>query len=94
MKKILFYPLLALTSLGIIAACALFALYVWVSEDLPSITKVSDYRAPQVTTVYARDGSIMGYLFREKRFLVNLESMPEHLYKAFMASEDSRFFEH
>lgn len=94
MKKIIFYPLLVLTSLGIIGACAVFALYIWVSEDLPSITKVSDYRAPQVTTVYARDGSIMGYLFREKRFLVNLEAMPDYLYKAFMAAEDSRFFEH
>ena len=94
MKKILTYCILGCTTLGILGSCALLGLYIWASEGLPSITKVSDYRAPQVTTVYARDGSIMGYLFREKRFLVNLEAMPDHLYKAFMAAEDSRFFEH
>jgi penicillin-binding protein 1A len=94
MKKLLFYCLLGFTSLGILAGCAAFGLYLWASEGLPSITKVSDYRAPQVTTVYARDGSVIGYLFREKRFLVNLDLMPTYLSKAFMAAEDSRFFEH
>lgn len=94
MKKLLTFFILGLTSLGIIGGCAIFGIYIWASDGLPSITKVSDYRAPQVTTVYARDGSIMGYLFKEKRFLVNLDAMPDHLYKAFMAAEDSRFFEH
>ncbi|MDL2207187.1 PBP1A family penicillin-binding protein [Desulfovibrio sp. OttesenSCG-928-M16] len=94
MKRILIYLTIAVTTLGIIACCALFALYLWASNDLVSITKVSDYRAPQVTTVYARDGGIMGYLYREKRFLVNLDTMPEHLSKAFLAAEDARFFEH
>lgn len=94
MKRYLSYFFIVLTTLGIIGACGLFGLYIYASADLPSITKVSDYRPPLVTTVYARDGSIMGYLFREKRFLVNLDVMPEHLPKAFLAAEDSRFFEH
>ncbi|MDL2316709.1 PBP1A family penicillin-binding protein, partial [Desulfovibrio sp. OttesenSCG-928-A18] len=94
MKRFFHYLLLGLTSLGILGAFALVGLYLYISKDLPSITKVSDYRAPQVTTVYARDGSIMGYLFREKRFLVNLEQMPDYLPKAFLAAEDARFFEH
>lgn len=94
LKRFLFYGALALTTLGLVGAGTLFGLYVWASKDLPSITKVSDYRPPQVTTVYARDGSIMGYFFREKRFLVNLDQMPDHLPLAFLAAEDARFFEH
>ena len=94
MKRILIYLALTGTTLGIAAACGMLGLYLWASDGLPSITKVSDYRAPQVTTVYARDNSIMGYLFREKRFLVNLELMPAFLPKAFLAAEDARFFEH
>ena len=94
MKRILIYLGITATTLGIIAACGLVALYLWASDGLPSITKVSDYRAPQVTTVYARDNSIMGYLFREKRFLVNLDNMPDFVPKAFLAAEDARFFEH
>jgi penicillin-binding protein 1A len=94
LRRIVIYCLIIATTFGIIAACGLFGLYMWAAGDLVSITKVSDYRAPQVTTVYARDKSIIGYLFREKRFLVNLETMPGYLPKAFLAAEDARFFEH
>jgi len=93
-KQILKYLALAGATLGIIGAGSLFALYMYMAEDLPSITKVSDYHIPQVTTVYARDGSIMGYLFREKRFLTSLDAMPAHLPQAFLAAEDARFFAH
>lgn len=94
MKRILIYLGISITTLGIIAACGLVGLYLWASDGLPSITKVSDYRAPQVTTVYARDNSIMGYLFREKRFLISLDNVPDFVPKAFLAAEDGRFFEH
>jgi penicillin-binding protein 1A len=94
MKRILAFLLVCLSSLGILGGLALFGVYVWASRDLPSITKVQDYRPAQVTTVYARDGGIMGYFFREKRFLVNLENMSPWLAKAFLAAEDSRFYEH
>jgi penicillin-binding protein 1A len=94
MKRIFAYLLVAASTLGIMGVCGLIGLYLWASDGLPSITRVSDYRAPQVTTVYARDGSVMGYLFREKRFLVNLDLMPAFLPKAFLAAEDARFFEH
>jgi penicillin-binding protein 1A len=93
-RRIFVYCLIAGTTLGIAGAGAALALYLWAAHDLVSITKVSDYRPPQVTTVYARDKSIMGYLFREKRFPVNLDAMPPHLPKAFLAAEDARFFEH
>lgn len=94
MKRILTYLGIAVTTLGIAAICGMVALYLWASEGLPSISNVSDYRAPQVTTIYARDKSVMGYLFKEKRFLVNLDNMPAILPKAFLAAEDARFFEH
>ncbi|MDR1947412.1 MAG: PBP1A family penicillin-binding protein [Desulfovibrio sp.] len=93
-RRIITYCLIAGTTLAIAGAGAAFALYLWAANDLVSITRVSDYRAPQVTTVYARDKSIIGYLFREKRFLVNLDAMPPHLTKAFLAIEDARFFDH
>ncbi|MCL1939128.1 MAG: PBP1A family penicillin-binding protein [Desulfovibrionaceae bacterium] len=93
-KQTLKYLVLAGTTLGIIGASSLFGLYMYMAEDLPSITRVSDYHIPQVTTVYARDNSIMGYLFREKRFLTTLDAMPPHLPQAFLAAEDTRFFAH
>jgi len=93
-KRTLKYLMLTGVTLGIASAGSLFILYMYMAEDLPSITKISDYHIPQVTTVYARDGSIMGYLFREKRWLVSLDKMPPHLVQAFLAIEDARFFTH
>ncbi len=94
MKRIFFYLLLSLTTLGIIGAGAAFGLFVWVSKGLPSVTAISDFHLPQTTTVYARDKTIIGYFSKEKRFLVNLDNMAPHLPWAFLAMEDSRFYEH
>ena len=94
LKRTLKYCVLAGATLGIIGTGCLFGLYIYMAEDLPSITKISDYHIPQVTTVYARDNSIMGYLFREKRFLTSLDHMPPYLPQAFLAAEDARFFQH
>lgn len=94
LKTILKYLILTGTTLGIIGGLAVVGLYLYMAEDLPSITKIRDYHIPQATTVYARDNSVMGYLFWEKRFLVNLDHMPKHLPEAFLAAEDTRFFEH
>ncbi|MDR2892041.1 MAG: PBP1A family penicillin-binding protein [Deltaproteobacteria bacterium] len=94
MKRILLRCFVVLLILGALGACAGAGLIFWVSRDLPSYTRISDYRPPQVTTVYARDGSIMGYFYDEKRFMVSLAQMPPHLSQAFLAAEDSSFYEH
>ncbi len=94
MKRVILYGLLVLFGLGAVGACAAAAMIYWASRDLPPSTKVADYRLPVVSTVYARDGSVLGYLYEEKRFLVSLEQMPEHLRMAFVAAEDGSFYDH
>ena len=94
MKRLVKYGLLLFTTLGILGCGALFAIYVWASHDLPSITKLQDYQLPLVTTVYAKDGSVMGILYEEKRYLVNLEQIPKHTINAFLAAEDADFYKH
>lgn len=94
MRRFLKYSLLVITSLGIVGICGIIAIYIWASQDLPSITKVHDYRPAQVTTVYARDNSILGYFYREKRFLVNLDQVSPNLINAMLAAEDADFYKH
>ncbi|WP_035041341.1 penicillin-binding protein 1A [Desulfovibrio sp. X2] len=69
-------------------------LYLWASRDLPNFKTLTDYRPPLVTTVYARDGQIMGYFYREKRFLATLPQMAPYVPKAFLAAEDAGFYQH
>lgn len=86
---------LALFFLGIfLVAGAGVGLYYWAQEDLPGFTKLSDYSPALATTVRARDGRIVGYFYREKRFLIPLSMMSPVTVKAFLAAEDAGFYQH
>lgn len=87
--------LIALFAFGVIvAAGAGVGLYYWAQEDLPGFTKLSDYSPDLATTVRARDGQILGYFYREKRFLIPLSMMSPATLKAFLAAEDAGFYQH
>ena len=48
----------------------------------------------QASTVYARDGSLIGEIGREARVSVPIRSLPRYVPQAFVAVEDQRFYEH
>lgn len=94
MKKLLILLTLLFIVGSFTGVAALIGLYYWASSDLPSFRKITDYRPPLVTTIYTRDNKVLGYLYSEKRFLVTLSEMPAYLPKAFLAAEDSTFYQH
>ena len=67
--------------------------YVW-SSNLPYIGSVKEYRPPIITEIYSDDGQVIGRFWDEKRIVVPLSELPQHLIHSFVAAEDSRFFEH
>ena len=69
-------------------------LYYWASQDLPGFKKITDYSPPLVTTIYTHDNKVLGYFYKEKRFLVRIDEMTPLLPKAFLAAEDASFYEH
>lgn len=86
---------LTLVVLGVfLVAGAGIGLYYWAQEDLPGFTKLSDYSPALATTVRARDGRVLGYFYREKRFLIPLSMMSPVTVKAFLAAEDAGFYQH
>ena len=90
-KRKLVWTLIAIPLFGVLAVAAAF----WtLSYDLPGFRNITDYKPPLVTTVLARDGKVLGYFYKEKRFLVHLNEMPPMLPKAFLAAEDSGFYRH
>lgn len=93
-KRFFLFCLTTLVGVGALGFLAAAAMLYWVSRDLPPHTRIADYRLPVVTTVYARDESVLGYLYDEKRFLLSLDEMPVHLRHAFVAAEDGEFYEH
>ena len=94
MKRLFFTFLWLFVVVAIIGACtAVYFGYIW-SSNLPYIGSVREYRPPIITEVYSRDGQVIGRFWVEKRIIVPLEGLPEHLIQAFVAAEDARFFEH
>jgi penicillin-binding protein 1A len=85
---------LALLFLGLMAALAAVGGYQYLSQDLPKINSLMDYRPPVITTVYTEDGRRIAEFFKERRIVIPLADVPPLLVKAFIAAEDSRFFHH
>ncbi|KUJ96553.1 MAG: Penicillin-binding protein, 1A family [Desulfonauticus sp. 38_4375] len=89
--KILIIILVILILMGL---GGLVGIYFWAQRDLPNFKKITDYNPPLVTTVYTKNGNILGYFYKEKRFLVSLKEISPWVIKSFLAAEDSNFYEH
>jgi len=67
--------------------------YIW-SANLPYIGALRDYNPPTITEVYSDNEEVIGRFWDEKRIVVPLDALPDHLIQAFIAAEDDRFYEH
>jgi len=85
---------LALVVVSVLAGVAgAVTVYVF-SSDLPRMITVADYHPLLVTEVFDRNNEKFGEFFREKRMLLSYDQIPEKVVHAFVAAEDSTFFEH
>ena len=75
-------------------AATAIGVYFYFASDLPRITSLRDYRPATITEIYADGGELIGQYYLEKRKIISVEEIPDLLKKAFIASEDSRFYEH
>ena len=63
-------------------------------SDLPDLRRIEDYRPALTSVVLDRKGRLIGEFYEEKRRLVPIGEIPDHVQLAFVAAEDSSFFEH
>jgi penicillin-binding protein 1A len=70
------------------------ASYFYFTHDLPSIENLKNYKPSTVTKIFSEEGEVIGEFFYEKREVVSLDRVPNYLIQAFLAGEDSRFFQH
>ncbi|MEE4359697.1 MAG: PBP1A family penicillin-binding protein [Desulfococcaceae bacterium] len=85
---------------GLLAFAVICALLVGVSiflhysEGLPQISTLKDYRPPGITRVFSDDKRLIAEFYKERRIVTPLTDIPQMLINAFVAAEDSRFFQH
>ncbi|TNE90522.1 MAG: PBP1A family penicillin-binding protein [Deltaproteobacteria bacterium] len=73
--------------------------YWWFDQhilaELPSdLSHYREWRPPTNVRVLDVDGEVVDEFFVERRVWVDIEDLPEHVWRAFVSAEDRRFFEH
>jgi len=72
-------------------------LYLYFTATLPKIYSPADYQPNLVTQIYIEDNGkqeVIAEFFKERRYLVAVETLPDFFKNAFLAAEDDRFYEH
>lgn len=88
------WPLVLLASLVLLAAAAGAALGYFMRFDMPDVQALEDYEPPEMTHVFAADGTLVGTFHEQRRILVDYEDVPEVFRQALLASEDASFYRH
>lgn len=82
-------------ALTVIAIGSVVWLVAHYSEGLPSVEQLkTSYAPPQVTRIFARDGTVLANVFTERRTVIPFSEIPDHVKLAFLAAEDAHFYEH
>src|SRR2546421_2059942 len=77
-----------------VTAAALFAGYLYLAREVPTFDTVKDYRPLVSSHVIARDGTVVGEFFKERRTVVPMEKIPRVLLQAVISAEDKDFYQH
>ncbi len=91
-KKIVSYSFLIL--IGGIILCLL--IFIYYAKDLPRPERFTERPFSEPTRIYDRTGEVLLFTIfgEEKRNVVSLDKIPEHLIQAVIATEDANFYNH
>ncbi|MFN8971682.1 MAG: penicillin-binding protein 1A [Alphaproteobacteria bacterium] len=78
----------------LVAAIAFAVIIQSYVRDLPSVDQLANYDPPVVTRLYANNSKLLAEYATEKRFFLPLSAIPVKLQQAFIAVEDSNFYQH
>ncbi len=87
-------PLVFALSVPFFGAGGLLGAFLVYSHNLPKIPQLRSYQPRTVSTFYSDGGTVIGIFYKQKRFVVDLNDIPPHAVKAFIAAEDARFYQH
>ncbi|GLR07814.1 carboxypeptidase/penicillin-binding protein 1A [Mixta theicola] len=73
---------------------SVYGLYKYIEPQLPDVNTLKDVRLQTPMQVYSADGELIAQYGEKRRIPLTLSQMPPELIKAFIATEDSRFYEH
>ena len=93
MKFVKYLLILAVCCI-VLGAASIFGLYKYVEPQLPDVATLKDVRLQIPMQVYSADGELIAQYGEKRRIPLKLNQIPPVMVHAFIATEDSRFYEH
>lgn len=92
--KIFKFFLQACIILILLGFIVLASLYLYVKSDIPSVEVLKDVELQTPMQVFTKDGKLINQFGEKRRIPITLQQVPPLLKNAFIATEDSRFYQH
>jgi len=92
--KFVKYLLILAVCCILLGAGSIFGLYKYIEPQLPDVATLRDVRLQIPMQVYSADGELIAQYGEKRRIPLTLNQIPPEMVKAFIATEDSRFYEH
>jgi penicillin-binding protein 1A len=67
---------------------------IFIYSGLPSLEELENPKPQLASKVFSADGELLGQFFIENRIETSIDSLPQHLIDALVATEDRRFYYH
>ena len=93
MKFVKYLLILAVCCI-LLGAGSIYGLYKYIEPQLPDVATLRDVRLQIPMQVYSADGELMAQYGEKRRIPLTLKQIPPVMVNAFIATEDSRFYEH
>ncbi|QKJ85300.1 Penicillin-binding protein 1A [Paramixta manurensis] len=93
MKFVKYFLILAVCCI-LLGAGSVYGLYKYVEPQLPDVNTLKDVRLQTPMQIYSADGELIAQYGEKRRIPLTLQQIPPEMVKAFIATEDSRFYEH
>jgi len=78
----------------LLGAGSIYGLYKYIEPQLPDVSTLKDVRLQTPMQIYSADNQLIAQFGEKRRIPLELQQIPPVMVKAFIATEDSRFYEH
>lgn len=75
-------------------AASVFGMYKYVEAELPDVAAMKDIRLQTPMQIFSAEGELIAQYGEKRRIPLALNEIPPLMVHAFIATEDSRFYEH
>lgn len=80
--------------IGLLGIASIIAIYYHVKSDLPDAASIQDIQLQVPMKVFSIDGELISQFGEKRRIPLTIDQVPKQLINAFIATEDSRYYQH